>query len=139
MAADPVSTRPRGFSLIELMMAVAVVGILAAIALPSYQNSVRKSRRADAKVALTDTAQRLERCLTQYGTYDNGNCTVADAFNSPDAYYAISTNVATMSYTLTAAARGPQLKDEACVRFTLDHRGAKAAFDGAGNAAADCW
>ncbi|MFA5940632.1 MAG: type IV pilin protein [Sinimarinibacterium sp.] len=131
--------RSCGFSLIELMIAVAIVGILAAIALPSYQNSVRKSRRADAKVALTDTAQRLERCLTQYGTYDNGNCTVAAAFDSPEAYYTISTNIGRMNYTLTATAQGQQLRDEACARFTLDNRGAKTAFNGDGAAATDCW
>lgn len=139
MAADAVSERPRGFSLIELMIAVAIVGILAAIALPSYQNSVRKSRRADAKAALTETAQRLERCLTQYGTYDNGNCTVPAKFDSAEGYYTVATNIARMNYTLTATAQAAQLSDQACRSYTLDHRGAKTAVDANGAAATGCW
>lgn len=60
-----------GFTLIELMIAVAVVGILAAIAYPSYQDSVRKARRADAKSALLDAAQRQERFYTENNQYTN--------------------------------------------------------------------
>ncbi|MFI3186333.1 MAG: prepilin-type N-terminal cleavage/methylation domain-containing protein, partial [Methylococcaceae bacterium] len=53
-----------GFTLIELMVTVAIVGILAAIAYPSYQDSVRKSRRADASGALLGLANAMERHFT---------------------------------------------------------------------------
>lgn len=59
----------KGFTLIELMIVVAILGIIAAIALPSYQNSVTKSRRADAQGALTSLANAMERYYTTNNTY----------------------------------------------------------------------
>ncbi len=59
----------KGFSLIELMIVLAVVAILAAISYPSYQESIRKSRRADAQAALQGFAQAMERFYTTNGTY----------------------------------------------------------------------
>ena len=61
--------RIRGFTLIELMITVAVVAILAAVAFPSYQDSLRKSRRADGKNALTQAVANMERYYTERNTY----------------------------------------------------------------------
>ncbi len=61
--------RKNGFTLIELLVAVAIVGILAAIAIPSYQESMRKSRRSDAQGALMSFANAMERYYTQFNTY----------------------------------------------------------------------
>jgi type IV pilus assembly protein PilE len=61
--------RPSGFRLIELMIAVAIVGVLAAIAYPSYQDHVRKARRADARASLAELAQFMERWYTSNGRY----------------------------------------------------------------------
>ena len=58
----------RGFTLIELMIVVAVIAVLAAIAYPSYQDSVRKGRRGEAKSELVTLAQARERCFTEKGT-----------------------------------------------------------------------
>ncbi len=92
----------RGFTLIELMIVVAVVGILAAIAYPSYQEQVRKSRRADGAAVLMQNAQFLERFFTENGRYDQdrGGTAVALPYaTSPldgDAtYYNISLNSVT--------------------------------------------
>lgn len=61
--------RTFGFTLIELMIVVAVVGILAAVAIPSYQDSVRKGKRAEGRAALTGLLQQQERYMTQMNTY----------------------------------------------------------------------
>ena len=59
----------KGFTLVELMIVVAIVAILAAIAYPSYAESVRKGRRAEARAALTELLQQQERFMTQNNTY----------------------------------------------------------------------
>lgn len=60
---------PRGFTLIELMITVAIIAILSALAYPSYIESVRKGRRAEARAAVSNLMQQQERHLTQNNTY----------------------------------------------------------------------
>ena len=88
----------RGFSLIELMIAVVIVGAIAAFAIPAYQDSVRKSKRADAKTALSDAAARMEQFYLDRKTYtdDMTDLNYVDmpggsiTTNSPEGYYRIS-------------------------------------------------
>lgn len=99
--------RSRGFTLIELMIAVAVIAILAAIAYPSYQDQVRKSRRAQAKADLVEMTQILERYHTVQNTYGTNLASVPGLYaQSPrngTAQYSIAiSNQAANTFTLTA-------------------------------------
>ncbi len=132
-----------GFTLIELMVVVAILGILAAIAYPSYQNSVLKSRRSDAKAALAEGAARQERIFVQTGGYSNDVSklvTSTSGNKSPEGYYTMSVS-ATCSrtvnsttlyscYTLTATAAGPQASDTQCATLSIAQTGAKTSTGG---------
>lgn len=130
-------SRDRGFTLIELMITVVVIAILAAIAYPSYMDSVRKSRRADGKAFLTDAAAREERFFALYNTYTSaivapGGLGYSNA-TSPAGYYTLTVGLAGGGYTLTATAAGSQTQDTACTPLTLDNLGNK------GPTPAVCW
>jgi type IV pilus assembly protein PilE len=132
-------TRQRGFTLIELMVVVVIIGILAAIAYPSYQEQVRKTRRADGKATLMDTAQQLERCYTRYASYINGACGVVLPVDSPEGYYSISAgNLTAAAFTLDAMPQGDQANDTKCGALRLTNTGLQGS-QGADGDANDCW
>jgi type IV pilus assembly protein PilE len=117
--------RPFGFTLIELMIVVAVVAILAMIALPLYAEQVRKGKRAEALQALGDIQLRQESWRADHPTY--GTLTQlfttagqATTWNNALKYYTvtISGNTAT-AYVLTATRKGDLLNDPKCGNFTL--------------------
>jgi type IV pilus assembly protein PilE len=114
----------RGFTLIELMIAVVVLGILAAVALPSYFDSVRKGRRAEAVAALTLVQQAQERWRSNNASYTTDLS--AAGLNLPAAssggLYAIAVDAATntgYTVTATAAAGSSQASDGNCVRLRV--------------------
>lgn len=122
-----------GFSLIELMIAVAIVGIIAAIGYPSYLNHVNKSRRADAHLALMNASQSLERCQAEDFVYTN--CVLpAHLETSDEGNYAITSETTADSYTLTATAQAAQVSDGGCPTITLNDKGVRG-FTGDG----PCW
>jgi type IV pilus assembly protein PilE len=129
--------RQRGITLIELLTVMVIVGVLAAIAMPAYSNYTRKTKRADAKVALTNTSQVLERCYTRNNSYDITACATGTPYSSANGAYTISLSVATgnQSYTLTATPAGAQAQDTHCGNFTLTSAGAR----GNSTTATDCW
>jgi len=145
------NTGSKGFTLIELMVTVAIVAIIAAIALPSYTNQVRKSRRVEARSALLDMAAREERYNTVNFVYSD----VADQLGYATAlpllvpsavtqYYSVRPVLTTSpaGYLLTATPVGDQVND-ACGAFTLSDLGVQALVvnGAAGSVAqvADCW
>jgi type IV pilus assembly protein PilE len=135
--------KKNGFSLIELMIAVGIVGILAAIAIPSYSAYVRRANRTDATRTLSLTAQALERCYSQSFTYAVATCPVAGVTptTSAQGYYTVTINLVAgppESYTLSAVPLlAPQTADAICTGFTLDSTGKQDATP-IGNAQT-CW
>ncbi|MEH6581544.1 MAG: type IV pilin protein [Halioglobus sp.] len=132
-----------GFTLMELMIVIIVVGLLISIALPAYQNAMFKGRRADAKEGLMTAANRQERLMLDRSTYtatmtDLGYAN--DPLISTEGFYTIDAaacgggTIATC-YVLTAtpAVGSPQLQDAECISFSLDWTGAKTATS------ANCW
>lgn len=124
-----------GFTLIEVMIVVAIIGILAAIAYPSYAEHMRKTRRADATASLTALAQRLERCYTQNFSYLN--CLPASE-TSEQGFYSITVAAEKTTFSLSAAAvaSGPQASDGKCTKFVLTNTGKRTAE---GSASGQCW
>lgn len=114
------STGVRGFTLIEVLIVVAILGILSAIAFPQYYSYVEKARRADAQVALMIEVQTLERCRATSSTYVG--CNVSDE-ESPESHYQISVTTNTSSFTLTATGQNSQAQDADCRVMSITSQG----------------
>lgn len=142
-----------GFTLIEVLITVAIIGVLAGIVYPSYLDMVRKSNRSDAKVALSDVAQRMQRCFTAHSTYKPtaaGTCDVVDkvtaaaGITSPEGFYTItlaSADHKDAAYLLKAApvSTKRQASDSKCTSFTLNQAGVKKAYAGSTLNTEACW
>lgn len=139
--------RAGGFTLIEVIIVIVIVGILMAVALPGYQDSLRKGRRADAKAGLMDAANRQERFMLDRSTYtaDMKNLGFADdPAETEEGHYTIDVDpndpgcpIATC-YVLTATpkAGGAQADDTLCTSFSVTSGGAKEAT---GSLGSECW
>lgn len=140
--------RQKGFTLIEVMIVVAIIGILSAIALPSYNEYIRRGHRADARAGLLQAQQWLERASTATGVYPTALPNALQWKNADGtddltkrytiAFQALNTNAA---YTLTATPRGAQIGDK-CGTYTLSNTGLRGANGKTSDQAGynpDCW
>lgn len=132
-------TKQHGFTLLELMIAIAIIGILAAIAYPSYVDQILKSQRTSAKTALLDLASREAKYYSLNNTYTTSMTNLGYAGAGPVAvpdsnshYYDLSVAAKNTGYIATAAPTGRQSTD-ACGSYTIDYLGVK----GAGGS--NCW
>ncbi|GBU15120.1 pilus biosynthesis protein [Polaromonas sp.] len=120
----------QGFTLIEIMIVVAIIGIISAIALPSYSEYIRRGHRADARASLLQMAQWMERAATANGVYPTATANtaaVAAALASVQKNrYAVTMDSSTSTFTVTATPGDGQSNDK-CGNYTLTNTGQQGA------------
>ncbi len=135
-------TGTRGFTLIEMMIVVVIIGLLFGIAIPSYQSSVLQARRADAQGILLDISAREERFLAQNNTYTTELSAATGlgigTTTSSEGYYNLSVAAGACGtiancYLVTATATGGQTTDTDCLTITYSSTGVRSGTTG------DCW
>ncbi len=123
----------RGFNLMELMVAVSVIGIIVAISLPSYNSHMLNTRRTASAACLTEMAQFMERVYTtsmSYSVDNNGQATVLpnnNCINDLAPFYSFTLNSTPQTFVVTASPVGIQTKDTNCGVLTIDQTGVRTA------------
>lgn len=140
-------TRRRGFTLVELLIAMVIAAILAAIAVPSYRTYVQRTQRTEARQALTQARAAQERFFLQYNRY------AAEVGPAPptglglpnptvNGLYALEVTLTATGYRLSATPvpGGPQQGDARCAVLSVDESGRRGATDvGGTDSTAECW
>lgn len=135
----------RGFSLLELLAAMAILAVLASIALPTYAEYLARSRRLEARAGLLEAAHWMERWRTERGRYDDPASVGQPPAEFPwrqiprsgDAYYTVSVVATAVTYTITATAARTMASD-VCSSLSIDETGVRS-FTGSGSTEEVCW
>jgi type IV pilus assembly protein PilE len=151
LARHSIASRGRGFTLIELLVALVIAGILGMVALPAFNESVRKSRRSEAFAALALLQQAQERWRGNNAEYTTSLTQLALAETTPGGYYTISVTAASEDAgalatgyiaTATAVSSKSQASDSACSTMSVRLVGGNLAYAGAAgtfSASNPCW
>ena len=127
----------KGFTLIEVLVAMTCVGVLATVAWPSYQTLMWRSQRAQARTALLQAAHWLERAASTNGSYPASTDIPASVLQVEGQRYQLQVTSSPQSYSLSALPLGSQSAD-ACGTLTFNHLGVRG-VQGASQSAAHCW
>ncbi|MCJ8204965.1 type IV pilin protein [Pseudomonas sp. RGM2987] len=127
----------RGFTLIEIIVVIAIIGILVTVGYPSLTEYMKKGRRTEIAGLLSEQAQILERYYSKNNSYTNA---VTGLSNGND-FYTINRTLADQSFTLTAVRKtGSSMATDKCGDFTINNTGARSMINAAaGLTAKDCW
>lgn len=139
MQSHFIAKKNHGFTLIELMIVVAIVGILSAIAYPSYTEYVRRGHRAEARAGLLQAAQWMERAATATGVYPKTINFPQNLKKVPNDRYDISIISDGSTFTLTGTPKNGQIGDK-CGNYTLTNTGLRGANGvTTGTIVTECW
>ena len=128
---------PKGFTLIDMLIALASVALLASLAWPSYQSLILRSQRAQARASLLQAAHWMERAASANGSYPLTADVPASMLQIDGQRYKMSVTSSAQSYTLSATPLGAQAADT-CGTLTVNHLGVRN-VQGASQTAAQCW
>lgn len=137
------SGKSKGFSLIELMIVVVIIGVLGGIAYPNFVNYLKRTHRGEIAELLTESAQTLERHYSRAGSYANTTTpyvvTTADPVGN--AYYSMAVNRQAATFTLTATPiAGTMMAGDVCGSFQIDNTGNRTNPSAtSGTTVATCW
>ncbi|CEL31523.1 type IV pilin protein [Pseudomonas fluorescens] len=126
----------RGFTLIEIMIVIAIIGIVLTISIPSYNEYVKKGRRAEVVSLLSEQAQSLERFYTKNNVY-----TGITGLSAGNDFYTLTPTITDQTFLLTAARKtGTAIATDKCGDFTLTNTGVRSMNNATtGLTTKDCW
>lgn len=130
----------RGFTLVELMITVAIIAIIASLALPAYDSHIQRTRRAAATSCLMEYAQIMERTYTTTMSYATATVTQNSCSNQVNGAYSFGFDAGqptATTFTILAVPQGAQLKDTACGTLGINHLGVRTVTGG--KSVSECW